>query len=206
MRHDKTSVKKAHATHSKRHTMKAFLAISGFLLLAGFFSWPFINDFLEESDESIPKVSIESIDLEKKKVINPKLVGNDSENQPYTITAASAEQTGTNKVSLNKVHGSLILKDGITVLLDAKKGETQMNKAETVLLYDTVTLTYDKETTAKTQKAMIDLKKGLIFGDNPIEGSGPFGVTSAQRFSFDYKNSVLKLKGKARLIIFNKKR
>lgn len=199
-----SSIKSAQATHSKRHRLKTFFIVSGIFLLAALVLWPYINEILEESDAPTPKVTVESIDLDKKRVTNPKIIGSDSENQPYTITAATAEQQANDRVIMDKVKGTLTLKDGTTVQVTARKGDTYAKAPKEVFLHDTVVFTYNKENTAHTEDAHINFKEGLIYGDNPIEGKGPHGVTSAQRFSFDYKKKVLKLMGDASLTIFNR--
>lgn len=200
----KSSVKHAQEARSKRHKLKYNFIVGGLLLLAILIIWPYVSEFLEENDvKDLPKITVESVDLDKKTVTNPKIIGSDSENQPYTVTAASAEQGKDDLVTLDQVRGELKLKDGKSVNARARKGKTHTNKSDEVYLYDTVHITYDNNNKAKTKDAHLDFKKGIIYGENPIEGEGPDGVTSAKGFSFDYKKKILTLKGDAKLVIFN---
>ena len=173
------------------------------MLLAVMIAWPYAGEFLEEKDKkNLPKISIDHIDLDKKTVTNPKIVGVDGENQPYTITASSGEQIENDTVLLKNLKGSMTLKDGKVIIAEAQKGETTTHHAESVYFYDNVHITYDALHQAWTKDAYLDFKKGTIFGHKAIEGKGPYGVTSAQEFSFDYKKKILVLKGNAALTIF----
>ncbi len=201
----KTSITKANAIRSNRNRLKFLLVICGLILLVGMISWPYIEEFLEERNaKPIPKISIESIDLEKKTVTNPRIIGTDNDHQPYIVTASSGEQLDKDRVLLRQVKGTITLKDGIVVMADANMAQTQSHQAESIYFYDTVHMTYDAVQKVTTQDAHLDFKKGLLYTENPVEGQGPDGVVSAQSFSFDYKNKVLVLKGKASLTIFNK--
>jgi hypothetical protein len=200
------SVQSIKEMHSKRRRLKKMLVVGGLILLAGLIAWPYVVDFLEEQESKLfPTISVESVDLDKKTVTKPKMIGADGDSQPYEITAASAEQAGENQVILDRVQGTMTLKDGKSLLAESSKGKMATSKTESVYLYDGVQLTYDKENRATTKDAQIDFKKGIVYGSNPIEGRGPDGVTSAQEFSFDYKKKILKLKGNATLTIFDTK-
>lgn len=200
------SIQKVKETHSKRRRLKMILVVSGILLLMSLIAWPYLIEFLEEQEaKMLPNISIDSIDLDKKTVTSPKMVGVDGDNQPYEIKAAFAEQKGDDQVGLENVQGTMTLKDGKSLLAQSNKGEMATNKTESLYLYDGVQLVYDNNNRATTKDAKIDFKKGVVSGSNPIEGKGPDGVTSAQEFSFDYKKKILKLKGNASLTIFNTK-
>ena len=174
--------------------------------MAGLIAWPYVIEFLEEQTlKSLPQISVESVDLDKKTVTNPKIVGIDSDLQPYELTASFAEQKENDQVVLTNVQGTMKLKDGKSLSAHSNKGQMVAHKTESIYLYDGVELTYDKDSHATTKDAKIDFKAGVVYGSNPIEGRGPDGVTSAQEFSFDYKKKILVFKGNASLTIFNSK-
>lgn len=200
----KPSVAHVQKIRSKRHRLKRNFIVGGLLLLVGLVAWPYVLEYLEEKEiKSLPTITVDHIDLDKKSVTNPKIIGTDSDNQAYMLTAASAEQGKGDVVRLDRVKGELTLKDGKKVNAHSNKGKTHANKSQKVYLYDTVHITYDDHNSATTKDAHIDFKKGVIYGNNAIEGTGPDGVTSAKEFSFDYKKKVLTLKGDAKLVIFN---
>jgi len=203
---NKLSITKAQATRSNRHRLKGFLIAGSLIVLTGMIAWPYVEEFLEERERKIlPIITVDHIDLDKKTVTNPRIIGADGEDQPYIVTAASGEQIDKDRILLKQVKGTLTLKDGIVVMADANRGETQAQQAESIYFYDTVHMIYDKTQKIQTQDAHLDFKKGVLYGENPIEGQGPDGVVSAQTFSFDYKNKILVLRGKASLTIFNNK-
>jgi LPS export ABC transporter protein LptC len=200
------SIQTVKDTHQRRRFVKNSLVIVGVLLILGLVVWPYIAEFLEEeSIKSLPQISVESVDLDKKTVTNPKIVGVDSDLQPYELTASLAEQKDDDQVILTNVQGTMKLKDGKSVWAQSNKGQMTANKTESVYLYDGVQLTYDRDNHATTKDAKIDFKEGMIYGSNSIEGKGPDGVTSAQEFWFDYKKKIFVFKGNASLTIFNSK-
>jgi lipopolysaccharide export system protein LptC len=203
---NKLSITKAQATRSHRHRLKALLMTGSLVVLAGMIAWPYLEEYLEEKErKTLPKITGDHIDLEKKTVTNPRIIGTDGEGQPYVVTAASGEQIDKDNILLKQVKGTLTMKDGAVVMADANLAKTQAQQAESIYFYDTVHMTHDKANKIQTQDAHLDFKKGILYGENPIEGHGPDGIVSAQTFSFDYKNKILVLKGKASLTIFNNK-
>lgn len=199
------SIQKAHTIHSKRRRLKVFLLVTGSLLLLGLMSWPSIHELLEEMEtKSLPTVTMGSINIDKKLVTNPKIVGVDSNNQPYILAAASAEQQANDQVILTQVQGDITLRDKTQVHAHANKGRLSSIKPKEIYLYEGVNFIYDGVHSLRTTDVLIDFKKGILYGSNPIEGEGPNGVTSAQSFSFDYQKKILTLKGEASLTILEK--
>ncbi len=140
-------------------------------------------------------------------MVNPRFVGTDSENKPYSITADLARSIGDLKskeapasVELEMPKADITLDDGTWLVLTAETGLlAQMDKS--LNLAGAVNLFHDSGYEFRTEKAAIDLTSGVASGNLPIQGQGPFGVLSAEGFRLVDKGKTIYFNGKSKLIL-----
>ncbi len=117
------------------------------------------------------------------RMVNPRYVGLDGENQPYALTADSATQVAGNPdmMQLEQPKADLTMKDGSWVALSAPAGIYDRLR-QTVHLSGGVSVFQDTGYAFFSPTADIDLIVGSASGDDPVEGQGPFGNLTAAGF------------------------
>lgn len=105
--------------------------------------------------------------------------GRDKNGEPYTIVAASAEQSNGGNVTMNAPQGSLALKSGNWLMLQANIGHYQQ-KLDLLGLVGNVTLYRNDGIVLTTRQAQINLKADSAISTDPVEISGAFGVLNSK--------------------------
>jgi len=134
---------------------------------------------------------------------NPRYVGTDSDNQPFSITADLARNIsdqGT-RVTLVMPKADITLEDGTWLVLTANDGE--YSRAEKTLnLAGEVNLYHDSGYEFRTERAAIDLTAGTAASNDPVEGQGPFGRLEASGFRMVNKGKVIHFLGRSKLTLY----
>lgn len=140
-------------------------------------------------------------------MVNPRFVGTDSENKPYSITADLARSLGDLKskdapasIELEMPKADITLDDGTWLVLTAETGLLAQYD-NSLNLEGAVNLFHDSGYEFRTQKAAIDLTSGIASGNLPIQGQGPFGVLNAEGFRLVDKGKTIYFSGKSKLIL-----
>lgn len=191
--------------HSVLHShvvslLKMLLPAVAVGLVALVLLWPQLNP-LERSFRLKP-VAVSIDDLENLRMLNPRYVGSDSQNQPYTLTADQATQLSgdSNITDLVKPKGDISLKDGSWIALTADAG-TYRKQNEILDLEGNVDLFQDGGYEIVTERARIDLENGTAEGNDPVSGQGPDTELQGQGFRvYDRGNRILTT-GQSRLVI-----
>lgn len=105
--------------------------------------------------------------------------GRDKNGEPYTVLAASAEQSNGGNVTMSAPQGSLALKSGNWLMVQANTGHYQQ-KQDLLDLVGNVTLYRNDGVVLTTKQAQIDLKAGSAVSTDPVEISGAFGVLNSK--------------------------
>lgn len=105
--------------------------------------------------------------------------GRDKDGEPYTVTAASADQSNGGNVTMSAPQGSLALKSGNWLMVQANTGHYEQ-KADQLELVGNVTLYRNDGVVLTTKQAQIDLKAGSAVSTDPVEISGAFGVLNSK--------------------------
>jgi lipopolysaccharide export system protein LptC len=124
----------------------------------------------------------------------------DEHNRPYTVTAATAEQIGPDRINLTTLKADITLTDGTWLMLQSKHGvflqrSNQLDLSQDVVLYR------DDGTTMTTASASVDLKNGAAAGAEPTHAEGPFGTLDAQGFTLTDKGTTIQFAGPAHLVL-----
>lgn len=187
--------------------MKVLLPVGALALVGLVAVWPYIQP--SDSRFRIGFSTLMSSEAESPNIINPRLVGTDSSDQPFSITADLAKnfqlrkdfwQTGA-PVELEMPKADVTLEDGSWLVLTANSGLlTPRNK--TLDLLGEVNLFHDSGYELRTEKATVDLRAGAATSDQPVEGQGPFGTLKAEGMRLTDKGKTIIFTGKARLTLF----
>lgn len=191
---------------TQRHLARRHLAITltkwllpalALALLSTIALWPEFDRATEEAREAFQRVSGE---VQGGQLIDARYHGIDQKGRPYTVTAATAQQDGPERINLTMPKGDITLHDGTWLMLSSKKGVYRQHSDELDLSRD-VTLYRDDGTTMVTASAAIDLKHGAAAGAQPVHAEGPFGMLDAQGFTLVDKGANVQFTGPARLVL-----
>ncbi len=145
---------------------------------------------------------------EEPSMVNPRYVGADEENQPYSVTADLARKLsgglsikGVDTLELEMPKADLMMKDGTWIVLTAENG-VFVRARQTLDLKGAVNLYHDSGYEFRTDLAEIDLASGAASGNAPIEGQGPFGHLTAEGFSLVDRGKTIYFTGKSKLILY----
>ena len=112
----------------------------------------------------------------------PKMSGFTRDARAYVLTADSAAQdlTKPDMIELNNLHAQVQMKDKSTVRLSALKGLYD-SKKETLQLNDNILLNSSNGYTGRLSEAKVDIKKGDVVSDHPVQLEMLQGTLDANR-------------------------
>jgi len=190
--------------------MKVLLPVGALAVIGLVVAWP----YLDASDDGF-RLGFSSLVLneaENPNIVNPRLVGTDSNGNPFTLTADMAKNFRLKKddedfwqsdspVELEMPKADLTLEDGSWLVLTADSGLlTPSDKS--LDLFGNVTLFHDLGYELRTEKATIDLEAGAALSDTPVDGQGPFGTLRGEGMQLTDKGRNILFTGKARVLIY----
>jgi lipopolysaccharide export system protein LptC len=192
---------------SSRHLARRHIAITltklllpalALALLASIALWPEFDRAKQQALLALRQVGAE---IEGAQLIEARYHGTDERGRPYTLTAATAQRAGPERVNLTIPKGDITLQDGTWLMLQAKQGVFIQHSNQLDLSHD-VTLYRDDGTTLVTESASIDMKNGAAAGAEPVHAEGPFGTLDAQGgFTLLDKGSTIQFAGPAHLML-----
>jgi lipopolysaccharide export system protein LptC len=109
---------------------------------------------------------------------NAQYHGTDQHGQPFTLTAAQANEGGADAIVLAQPEGDITLTSGAWLMLKSDTGLFDQ-KTQTLKLHGNVTLYRNDGTTMTAPDAAIDLHAGNAASQSPVAAQGPFGSLNA---------------------------
>jgi lipopolysaccharide export system protein LptC len=176
---------------------KFLLPVAALALLVTIAMWPELQRATDKARIAMRQVSGE---VQGATLTDAVYHGVDDHGRPYTLTAATAQQVGPERINLTIPKGDITLANGTWLMVQAKDGVFMQHINELDLSHD-VTLYRDDGTTMLTQSAAIDMKNGAAAGAEPVHAEGPFGVLDAQGFTLTDKGSNIQFTGPAHLVL-----
>jgi lipopolysaccharide export system protein LptC len=169
-------------------------------LVAMILLWPQLNPI--DTRFRLKPVAVSMDDLENLRMMNPRYVGSDAQDQPYTITADQAVQASgdSNVTDLAKPKGDITLNDGTWLSLTANTG-VYRKKEQLLDLEGQVNLFHDGGYELLTHRAHIDLAKNSAEGNDPVTGQGPDTELSGEGFRVYNRGQDILVTGQSRLLI-----
>ena len=176
---------------------KWLLPAGALLLLATIALWPEIGRMQDSARIAFKRVTNE---VGGATVIGARYRGVDKQNHPYTLTAATAQQDGPDRINLTTPKGDITLSSGTWLMVQSKQGVFLQHTEQLDLSHD-VTLYRDDGTTLVTASASVDLKNGAAASAEPTHAEGPFGTLDAQGFTVTDKGASIQFIGPAHLVL-----
>lgn len=140
-------------------------------------------------------------------MVKPHLTGTDAKGNPFTVTADTAVQDIKNpkRAKLKHVEADLALDQNGWLNVNAATGLVDM-LAGSLKLDGGIDVYSDSGYSFHSEAAWLDLKKWIVWGDNPVTGQGPMGTVKADRFHYDRGAHQLTLEGDVHMTIIGKKK
>ncbi|MEQ8319833.1 MAG: LPS export ABC transporter periplasmic protein LptC [Rhodospirillales bacterium] len=181
--------------------MKFLLPAIALLLIGLIVAWPHIQ--VSDTKFRIGFADLTVKEADDPSMLNPRYVGSDDENQPYSVTAEIARRLAASGslIELDSPKADILLEDGTWLVLTAHRGLYKRDD-EALDLVGSVVLYHDTGYEFLTEKAKIDLDKSAAEGDQPIRGQGPFGNLQAEGFRLVDKGKTIYFTGKSKLVIY----
>ena len=137
------------------------------------------------------------------KLVNPRFDSVDDKNQPYTITAESADQNlKSEKIALQKPLADIVLNSGQWLAMKSEKGLFNQ-KDQTLQLDENVRLYHDGGYQFSMNALDIDLKANTAVSHTDINGHGPMGTLQAKGMQADNDAEQLVFVGPAKLVLYD---
>ena len=137
------------------------------------------------------------------KLVNPRFDSVDDKNQPYTITAESADQNlKSEKIALQKPLADIVLNSGQWLAMKSEKGLFNQND-QTLQLDENVRLYHDGGYQFSMNALDIDLKANTAVSNTDINGHGPMGTLQAKGMQADNDAEQLVFVGPAKLVLYD---
>jgi lipopolysaccharide export system protein LptC len=172
--------------------LRIALPMAALMLAALVIAWPQIQN-RERVAFSLAPTGNDSKEVEQLTMVNPRFVGLDSKQQPYTVTAKSAtqERAGADLILLDHPQADILLDGGAWVTVTGRTGRYSQ-KQQILDLEGDIDVFHDSGYEFHTEKAQIDLANDTINGDVPVTGHGPGGAIDAQGFMIlDHGQTVI---------------
>jgi len=135
-------------------------------------------------------------------MLKPRLTGSDQAGNPFVITAEAAIQQGANarRVALRKVEADMTLEKNRWLNASATAGMVDMDKSA-LTLTGGIAMYSDDGYELHTERANVDLKKGIFHGPGRVTGQGPMGTLQADTFELDRISKQISLHGHVHMMI-----
>lgn len=110
----------------------------------------------------------------------PRIAGITRDKRAYELTAETAVQdiTKPDVVELQNLRAKMEMQDSDVVVITAKSG-TYNTKGDNVVLREHVVVTSAQGINAKLREAVVDMKKGNVVSEQPVEIKMPAGTITA---------------------------
>jgi lipopolysaccharide export system protein LptC len=183
--------------HAAITLTKLLLPALALALLSSIALWPEFDRAKEQARQAFRRLSSE---IEGGELIDARYHGIDEKGRPYTLTAATAQRDGPERVNLTMPKGDITLQDGAWLMIQSKQGVFMQHSNQLDLSHDVV-LYRDDGTTVTTQSAAIDLKNGAAASAEPTHAEGPFGTLDSEGFTLLDKGTTIQFAGPAHLLL-----
>jgi len=184
--------------------MKILLPIGIVFVLGLAIGWPYLTSLNKENPIAM---NVDQPEIKENRMVRPHYISTDEKGQPFQVDADWAKQKSENLAQLTHPQGSMTMIEGETFNVKSEKGHYD-SQDKTLTLEENVVLTSTSGDVIKTEKAHVDLDKGIISGNNPIEGKGEAGEFKGEGFRVEKRahgKKVITLKGHSRVVINPKK-
>jgi lipopolysaccharide export system protein LptC len=174
---------------------KFALPAAAMLLLSLIGLWPELHI---DTDRARISLSGISVGMDGARLTDAHYNGVDERGRPYTVTAATATQSGVERVDLTVPNADITLENGTWLNVRSKQG-VYLRKDQQLDLSHDVVLYRDDGTTLTTAAATVALKDGAASSHQATHVEGPFGTLDAAGFTTVDKGAALEFWGPVRV-------
>lgn len=127
---------------------------------------------------------------------SPRVAGYTKDARPYEVTAKAASQdiTKPDIVDLQEIRARVQMQDKVTVEMTAVSGVYE-SKLDRLTLDHDILLTSTSGYSGHLREAVIDVKKGSILSQSPVELKMLNGTLNANRLEVDDRGDVIRFSG-----------
>ncbi|HTI88817.1 MAG TPA: LPS export ABC transporter periplasmic protein LptC [Alphaproteobacteria bacterium] len=181
--------------------LRIALPMAALLLAALVVAWPKLQT-RERSSFNLQPVSADPKEVEQLRMVNPRFLGLDAKQQPYTITALTAtqERPGADTILLDTPQADIQLETGAWVTVTAQNGRYSQ-KGQTLDLQGDINVFHDLGYEFHTESAHVDLATSTVSGEEHVTGHGPSGNIDSQGFMILDRGATVVFSGSARLLL-----
>ncbi len=191
---DTVRAAKARSSRGFIGRLRIILPVAAILVLLGLIIWPMINPdkIVSKAIKNIPDLVIENLNY----------TGEDSKNQPYSISAAKATRPSGNAeiYDLEKPQGEITLEEGAWVAAKSQYGRFDKNK-NLLWMGGNVEIFHDHGTQFTTDELQADLNERTAYGEKPVLIQGDFGEIRGAGFRLLDSGKVMMVKGPAKALL-----
>jgi lipopolysaccharide export system protein LptC len=144
--------------------------------------------------DTLPKISGKlAVQGSKITMELPRIAGFTRDSRAYELTAETAVQdiTAPDVIELANLRAKMELQDKDVVQLSAKGG-TYNTKGDKVILRDQIVVTSAQGYSARLREAAVDMKKGDVVSEQPVEVTLPSGLLKANRLEITNSGEMIR--------------
>jgi lipopolysaccharide export system protein LptC len=182
--------------HSRR--VRFLRAAIPFAIMAGI-AMNVLGDWVKGSGMDIAALSKTTVSGTKITMDQPRMSGYTRDGRAYEMRAQTAVQDlkTPNLIDLTVVHNKMKLLDGRTVDITADTG-TYDSKKEMMVLRNNVLCVASDGTEVKLSEMTLDVRKGHVMSQNPVEVVQPSGQINANQLEVVDNGAVVHFRGRVR--------
>jgi lipopolysaccharide export system protein LptC len=180
--------------------LKLLLPLLALALIATVILWA--SSYDREQGFELSFITSQDASSDRLTMVNPRYVGTDVSNQPFTVTAELAEQDPKDQrqVTLTGVQADMTTDGGTWFTAMAPAGHYRQ-ETNILKLDGPISVFSDAGYEFHAETAEIDLGRGTATSPRPVRGQGPFGTLRADRMDVKKRGQLLQFSGNVRLVI-----
>jgi len=176
---------------------KVVLPLAALTLLSSIAMWPEISRTIQRSRATFHNLAM----IKAGGVMRlPRYRGYDAQNQPYMITADTANRVADGRYDLASPRADITLRNGMWLQVQSKRG-IYVQKADQLDLTRNVVLYRQDGTIMTSATATVDMKLGAVTSADYTHAEGPFGRLDAEGFTLLDKGGLVQFHGPAKLVL-----
>ena len=135
---------------------------------------------------------------------NPRYQGNSNNGEPYTVVAKRAVQQSESTVLLERIKGQLNTKEEKWLSLTSQNGKFE-DVSKLLTLMDGVVIKHQDGHIVVTDRAYVDTKRFVAYGDREVQVQSPIGSLLATGFEIRDNGDYMKFGMEGRVMVDIKK-
>jgi len=158
----------------------------------------------KDQDIEILNIKTEQSLYQPDTLLGPKLLIKNKSNEPITIEAIQAKKDikNPNIIILEGPRGHYRISNKKNIYFDSVKGILDSNKSIFKLI-ESVKIESSDGMKLITTNIIYNIKNDLVSGEDNVILSGQWGILKGKGFSYNLKNSIIDLRGKPKLTLYN---